>query len=254
MNKLIVGRDKSGLVTAPGHFLLIDDGSIIDRLDLPTRRKVIEFDVTKHSFNPVRGIDYARARDFVSILDAVFPEGDSTLTKKGSNFVLLKALLERPKSLDKMLGPNPKDGAHTDAYQKLETLLLSPVLRSVLCKATNFPFTGTILARLDRAALGDFDCFVMANLLIGQYKGQVIVPDFGFYAAPHHASLIRQERLMAGVNFLDEVSVAMRQRLLMIEDKAGRSCTVDDAKVLAGYTGLTPATNAYVDFIQDCIS
>ena len=32
-------------------------------------------------------------------------------------------------------------------------------------------------------------------------KGQVAVPDFGFYGRDIHSRLIREERLIAGVNF-----------------------------------------------------
>jgi hypothetical protein len=48
-----------------------------------------------------------------------------------------------------------------------------------------------VLARLDPAVLGDFDAFVLASLLISQFKEQVIVPDFGFYGREHHIALIR---------------------------------------------------------------
>lgn len=254
MNTLIVGRDKTPILsTLPDTFLLIDDGELIDQLELPPRRKVLEFDVAKHSFNPLRGINYFRAREIISILDAIFPEGDSTLTKKSSNFILLNALLEHPRRLDHLIYENTKDSAHTDAYQKIATLLLSPVLHNVLCRPTNVSFSGIILARLDRAKLGDFDCFVLANLLIQQYKGQIAVPAFDFYAAPHHTSLIRQKRLIAGVNFLDEVSPKMRNSLLLIKDKIASKTTAQDAEVLASYAGFGPTITGHSAFIEECI-
>jgi hypothetical protein len=254
MNLLIVGTtDKKETIFQhlPESFLLIDDGSIIDALRLPPRRKVTTFDFTKHSFNPLKDIDYRRAREFISVLDAVFPEGENTLTKKTSNFILLNALLSKPKSLDKLIRPG-RDSAQTDAYQKIQTLLLSPVLKSVLCRPTNFSFDGIILARLNRAELGDFDCFVLANLLIANYKGQIVIPDFGFYACPHHTSLIRQNRLIAGVNFFDEVP-KLRNHLLLIDNKIGHHCTAEDAECLAGYAGLTPNTVAHTEFVQRSI-
>lgn len=64
----------------------------------------------------------------------------------------------------------------------IEDLLTSPVLRQVLCNATNFPFKrgSVILARLNRAELGDFDALVLGLFLMLYFKGQIVVPDFGF--------------------------------------------------------------------------
>jgi len=76
-------------------------------------------------------------------------------------------------------------------------LLQSPVLKNVLCKPTNFSFKtkSLILARINRAELGDFDALILALFLIEQSKGQVIVPDFGFYGRDVHVSLMREERI-----------------------------------------------------------
>lgn len=254
MNLLIVGTNKTETILdhLPDTFLLIDDGPIIDALTFPKRRKVTHFDVTKDSFNPLKDITYRKAKEFINVLDAVFPEGQNTLTKKASNFLLLNALLtnlSKPKKLNALIQPDVNDAARMDAYQKIQTLLFSPVLLSVLCRPNNFPLNGILLARLNRAELGDFDCFVLANLLIGQYKGQIIVPDFGFYACPFHVSLIRQNRLIAGINFFDEVP-QLKNHLLLIDNKIGRHCTPADAEILAGFTDLTPHSNAYSDFIK----
>ena len=251
MNKLIVGTDKTKILEhLPDSFLLIDDGEIIDALSIPKRRKVTRFSPEKSSFNPLKGMGYRKAREFIAVLDAVFPEGESTLTKKASNFTLLNALLDKPTRLDKLIPRPGKDPGQIDAYQKIQTLLLSPVLEPVLCRPTNFPFDGILLARLDRAKLGDFDCFVFANLLIAQYKGAVVIPDFGFYACDFHTSLIRQNRLIACVNFLDEAP-EFRNQLLLIDQKIGRHCTAEDAKALASYAGLTPNTNAFNESVQE---
>lgn len=126
--------------------------------------------------------------------------------------------------------------------------MLSPVLERVLNGPTNFSLKGTVIARLDRRTLGDFDSFVLANLLISQYDGPVVIPDFGFYACRSHTSLIRQERLIAGINSFDEVP-DFKSRLLMIEAKLGSRCTPDDAEVLALYAGIPKGTNQYNDFI-----
>jgi hypothetical protein len=113
---------------------------------------------------------------------------------------------------------------------------------------------GIVLARLDRAVLGDFDAFVLASLLISQFKGQVIIPDFGFYGREHHVALVRQGRLVAGVNTLSELSVPLRQALLTIPNKIAARATFEDAEVLARYEGLVPRSNAYNDFIASAMA
>lgn len=249
MNLLVVGTDKSPILEQlPSNFLLIDDEI---EIEIPKRRKVIRFDVAKHSFNPLKGIDYPRARNFVDVINSVFPEGENTLTRRSASFALLEALLDKPKTLDQLFRAS-KDVGLIDARQKIDTLLLSPVLNRVLTRPTNFSFDGIILARLNRAELGDFDCFVLANLLISQYEGVVVIPDFGFYGCPFHTQLIRQNRLIAGVNFLDEAP-ELRNQLLLIEHKIVKHCTEDDAETLAGYLGWHKGKTGYSEFIQGLI-
>jgi hypothetical protein len=256
MNALIVGAGKTPIFEYVGSspFLFIDDGPLIDQLVIPERRKVTRFDVTKHHLNPLHGMDYRRAREFVSVINAVFPEGESTLTRKNADFVLLEALLEKPTYLNKLLTPDKKDPARQDAYQKIQTLLLSPVLSSVLCQPTNFPLRGIVLARLDRAVLGDFDAFVLGNLLISQFKGQVIVADGGFYLREHHISLIRQNRLVAGVTSFSEVSVKLKQALLTIPEKIASRTTSEDADTLVKYTGFIAHTVEHSDYLKEAMN
>jgi hypothetical protein len=120
---------------------------------------------------------------------------------------------------------------------------------------------GIVLARLDRAVLGDFDAFVLANLLISQFKGQVVIPDLGFYGREHHTALIRQGRLIAGVNTLSELPVELRRTLLVGTDKENRigsQAVYEDAEILAKYAGLKPdpqkRVNPYTEFIDEAIS
>lgn len=129
----------------------------------------------------------------------------------------------------------------------------SPVLRSVLCSPTNLSLRGVVIARLDRAVLGDFDAFVLASLLISQFKGQVIVPDFGFYGREHHIALIRQERLVAGVNTLSEVPTRLQHALLTIPEKTALGATHEDAETLAKYRGLAPRTVEHSDFMHQAM-
>jgi hypothetical protein len=252
MDALIIGSNKTPILDhLPDRFLIIDDGPLIDAITIPPRRAVTIFDPSVHAFNPLGGMTYARARDFITILNAVFPEGESTLTRKNANFVLLEALLNNAKRLDTLI-PAKADAPYVDARQQIQTLLFSPVLKNVLTRPTNISFKGIMLAKLDRAALGEFDCFVLANLLISQYPGMVVIPDFGFYACAPHADLLRQNRLIAGINSFDEVP-RFKQNLLLIDKKIPSHCTPEDAKILAQYTGMMPSSNAYNAFIEICI-
>jgi hypothetical protein len=78
-------------------------------------------------------MEYKRARDFAAVIDAVFPEGQNTLTAKNSRHALLLCLMNKPKSLTKIIGkglPLPLKttvDALVEAQQKIDTLLLSPV-------------------------------------------------------------------------------------------------------------------------------
>lgn len=244
---LVLGTDKSPILDyLPHNFLLIDDGEFSDQLEGK------KFDYKTDSFNPLLQMDYRRARDFISILDSVFPEGANTLTKKNSNYVLYKRLLERPRKLSHVLSPS-KEPAEQDAFQKLDTILSSPVIRDVLTRPQNFFFRGTRLVRLNRAELGDFDCFVLGNLLIQQYEGTVVIPDYGFYAAPHHKQLIRQKRLIAGVNYLEELSADF-QNLFLLDEVIPSHCTADDAETLAiHYSGCPKGTLGFTEYVRASI-
>jgi hypothetical protein len=234
----------------PPTFLLIDDGTVIDALDLPARRRVVRLDFSKHHLNPLQDMDYKSARDFLAVLDAVFPEGANTLTRKNSNFVVLQSLLERGGRLDTLLHPSD-DPAEKDAYQKIQTLLFSPVLKKFLCRPTNFSLDGIVLARINRQELGDFDAFVLGSLLMLKYKKQVVVTDFGFYGRPHHVSLI--PRLIAGVRSLEELPPALRREVVLMPEKLGKQCTYEDALTLANYKGLIPGTVEHTDFVGQAL-
>jgi hypothetical protein len=75
------------------------------------------------------------------------------------------------------------------------------------------------------------------------------VPDFGFYARDVHSSLIRENRLIAGVHTLSELDDDLRDMCLLME-KVGMGCTCEDAEVLAKYEGDVSGTNAFNSFMQ----
>jgi len=245
MNALVVGSNQEPLshYLPRANFLLIDD-------ELPDRLRARAFDVARHTFNPLTGLTPNRARDLAELFYAADPGGDATLTVRNGKRALAPMLVAA-KRIDQLTGDR-KDPAAAEALAMIDNILFSPTVRRVLT-GSNFSLKGTILARLNRAELGDFDCYVLGNLLISQYQGQVVIPDFGFYAAPFHTSLIRQNRLIAGIRSFDEVP-KFRNQLIQIEEKVGSRCTPEDAKLLAVYEGLVPGTNEYNDFIGRCIA
>jgi hypothetical protein len=246
MNKLIVGFDKK-FEPPPGGFLLIDESDAW--LELPG---TVAFDVSQHRFNPLRGITPAKARELAAILYAPFPQGENTLTVRNGRRALTHLLMQSRK-LDQVRGDEEAEGVIGD-------VLFSPTVRRVLCGAPNFSFNREhrIVAKLDRAKLGDFDALIIGLCLIGQFQGQVIVPDFGFYGRDFHVSLIRQNRLIAGVSRLSELSPELRDDVLSIKDKRAMGCLFDDAEVLARYAGLHPDSlredSAWNKFVNDAIA
>jgi hypothetical protein len=211
----------------------------------------------KHSFNPLKNITYKKAREIADILYTVSPQGENTLTVRNGKRALLKMLMDGPARLDQL----PTDYGKTEtgpleALATVDDILVSPVLRRVLCNPTNFSFNpnSKILARIDRAELADFDALVLGLLLMAHFKGQVVVEDLGFYGRDCHVSLIREERLIAGCNFLGELPAKLRQAALLIEEKVPSGTTMEDAEMIAQYAGHVPGTVGFTGFIQDAMA
>lgn len=243
-NKLLIGTaDKTEqLLDTTEPFLLIDDGPIAQAFAKHFPKAKI-FNPRRHSFNPLP-LAYKQARQFAATLYTASPEGENTLTVRNGRRELTKLLLGGITRLSDVPSPETtKDPMLREALAMIEDILLSPVLRRVLCRKPNFTFEGSIIAKLDRAELGDTDAFVLAQLLIGQFQGQIIVPDGGFYLRDFHMSVIRQNRLTAGLTFLEEVPVRLRQALLSIKDKVIYRTTRDDAERLVFYTKHTEPRN-----------
>jgi hypothetical protein len=72
-----------------------------------------------------------------------------------------------------------------EALATVDDVLVSPVLRQVVCNPTNLSFNpnSNILARINRAELGDFDDLVLGLLLMVHFKGQIVVPTSASTAA-----------------------------------------------------------------------
>ena len=247
MNKLYVGFSKQVELPKGGYLLICDEAPVVKRARI--------FDPAKHSFNPLKGIEYRRARQIADLLYTVSPQGENTLTVRNGKRALLQMLLEDRGSFDKLRAVKGLAGSD-EAMEAINDMLSSPVLRRVLCNPTNFSFNenSRILVPLNRKTLGDFDALVLGLFLMAHHKGQLIVPDFGFYGRDAHASLIREGRLIAGVNTLQELTPKLRQAVLLIEDKVASGTTGEDAETLASYARLTPRTVAHNDFVSSAIA
>src|SRR6266404_6869764 len=179
MIKLIIGlADKTAeLHTEPG-FLLIDDGPIADTF-LDRFKRAKEFNPREHSFNPLP-MTYRTAREFASVVFG--DEGKDTLTVRNGKRALTRMLMDATR-LDKIEADRSDE--QKEAAAVVGDMLLSPVLRKVLCGHKQFTFRegrSSVVARINRADIGDHDARILGALLISQFKGQIIVPDFGFYA------------------------------------------------------------------------
>jgi hypothetical protein len=247
MNKLHIGLADKTFHTKPG-FLLIDDGPVCDAF-LTKFKRAKEFNPHKHSFNPLP-MTVRNAREFSSI---VFGQaGVDTLRVRDGKRALTR-LLTKAKRLDRL--DAGRSDEEKEAAAVIDDLLLSPVLHDVLCKPTNFSFRSgnppsSIVARINRADLGEDDARILSSLLISQFKGQIIIPDFGFYARDSYISLFREKRLIAGVYTLSELDPKLRNICLLME-KEGHGCTYDDATELAKYEGLVPNSTNYAPRIKE---
>jgi hypothetical protein len=242
MNQLFVGLSKEVELPSNG-FLFIND----EIPEVPDWKRPKIFDPLKHGFNPLKDIDYRKAREIADVLYTVYPQGENTLTVRNGKRALLKALLQS-QSLDKIKGDDEVSGMIGD-------ILASPVLRGVFCEGRRFTFNpkSANLARINRAELGSFDSLVLGLLLIAQFKGQLVLPSFGFYGRDAHVNLIEEERLIAGVNTLAELPPLLRQNLLLVSEKVASGAIADDAEELAKYEGLARGTNGFMDYVAKAI-
>jgi hypothetical protein len=106
----------------------------------------------------------------------------------------------------------------------------------------------------NHAELGRFDAVVLGLLQIAQFKGQLVIPSFGFYGRDAHVNLIEEGRPIAGDNTLGELSPLMRQNMLLVPEKVANGAIADDAEELAKYQGLLKGTNAFNDFVEKAIA
>lgn len=228
MNKLYVGLNTK--IPAPTKPCLFIHDEFPD-VPLATR-----FDPRTHSLDVFKNMTPRRARELADLLYTAVPEGQNTLTVRNGKRTLAPLLRDADR-FDRI--------ATTDeeATAMLADLLFIPELRHPLTntrKRFSLKQHSIILARLNRAELGDFACLVLGFILISMYKGQIVIPDFGFYGREVHISLVRENRLIAGLNFLGELPLRLRNAILLIKDKHAHGALFDDAELLAKYRGLRP--------------
>lgn len=226
--------------------LLIDD-------EVPAHPKAKIFDPLHHSFNPLR--NKKKARELAEALYTASPQGENTLTVRNGRRALARGLSE-PTRLDNVRVHSPIKGVDEGVEGVLDELLFTDVMRNVVCSDDEFAFTGKnrkIFARLNRAELGDTDCLILGLFLMAHFKGQIVLLYAGFYLRDCHVSLIREERLIAGVNFLGELPPKLRQTALLRSERLPSGTTLQDAETLAEYAGLVPGTIGFTDFVQGAV-
>jgi hypothetical protein len=227
MNQLHVGFNKE--VLPVGGCLFIGD----DISEAPHKFRPKVSDPAKHSFNPIKDISEAQAQEFAEVIYTVYGQGENTLTVRNGQIDLAPALY-KGKRLDELRGSEEVERLRDD-------ILFNPIVRNCLSsKKKDFVFDAgrVIFARLNRTELGTKASLLIGLSLMSFYKGQLVIPDFGFYGRDAHASLIRENRLVAGVNFLGELSDKLRRSVLLIKDKQAAGATFEDAEVLAKFAGL----------------
>lgn len=228
MNHASFGFSDDKLFKTTEPFLLVDDGPVAELFKTQFPNATV-FNPRRHSFNPLP-MNYKKARDFATLLYSISPQGENTLTVRNGKRALRRLLLTSTR-LDRMTATNEDE---EEAKGMVDDLLFSPVLTRVLTRKPNFNFNGSVIAIVNRAELGDEDALALANLLVLEHKGHIVVPD-AFYLRDIHTSLIRQGRLTVGVNYLEELPPKLKAAVLTIKDKTAYRTNLDDAERLLPY-------------------
>jgi hypothetical protein len=239
MNKLVIGLAEKHFEYPKGSLVITDEPIL--------KRGTKLFDPAKHGLNPLP-MQYREAREFAA---SVFPDKDLMTYRNGRR--ALTRLVMKADRLDRL--EYTRDDDDQEAKGVVEDILLSPLLRTALSKPIPrwFYSGATIKVRLNRKEIGDEDARLIASILISQFKGPIVIEDFGFYARPFHTSLIREDRLMAGVFTLSELDEKLRQMCLLMQTE-GVGCTYDDAALLAKYAGHVAGTNAFNAFVKQAMA
>jgi hypothetical protein len=222
MNKLYVGFSKT--VELPkGGFLFIND----EVPEVPSWRRPRLFDPHTDCFNPLEDLDYKKGAG-----DRGGPVHDFTTGREHADRAKRQAgAPESPLEGRAIRRGAGRRGSGRDDRRYLG--VAHP--QRVLCSPSNFTFNpnSVNLVKLDRAELGQFDALVLGLVLMAHFKGQIVVPDFGFCGRDVHVGLTRETRLIAGVNTQEELSPKLRESVLLMKEKKGARATFEDAETLA---------------------
>jgi hypothetical protein len=247
VNKLFVGNQNHEIIeTELQQFRKSGFLYIADEVpeDFPKARY---FDLTLHSFNPLKNITEKKARELADVLYAISPGGENTLTVRNGRIALQNAL-RASYHLDKLQSEDE------EVQRLISDVLFNPIVKRVLCDHKHlFSFNpnSVVLVRLNRAELGEKDALILGLFLIGQWTGQLIIPDGDFYLRDGHASLVRDDCLITGLPALEDVPPKLQRTLLKVKDKTASGVLYEDAVVLASYMcPFRPGTDGHSSFIE----
>lgn len=254
MKKLFLGEKQN---IENEFFALNRSGFLYISANPPPIPRAQKFDLTLHGFNPLHRITHKHARELADAIYSVNEGGENTLTVRNGRIALQEAF-KASNRLDNLTTKSD------EAKLMVSDILFNPLVRDILCsdKREQFSFAkhSKISIRLDPAEHGRKDTLILGMFFINQFQGQVIIQDFDFYGRDAHISLIDEDRLIAGVNYLDQLPEKLRDAALTIPDIQAHSALYRDAVVLAEMKGLRPDPdhtingNPYDDFIKDAMS
>ncbi|HLH93557.1 MAG TPA: hypothetical protein VKW08_00420 [Xanthobacteraceae bacterium] len=234
--------------------------------EVPEWRHPRIFDINKNHINPLRGMNDRKAMRIARALYQVEADaGKETLTVRNGRRALAKYLKKDFKTFAKLEShlwakatDEDKKFSPTDAevLGMVSDVLYWDSLKRIFSDKPDFTFNknSTNLVRLDRSEMDDNEALTLAFLIMLQFKGTVVIPDFGFYGREFLIPLIKENRLVAGVKTLEELSPRLRQAVLLIKEKVPCQTTYEDAVTLARYARLKPdptrQDNPYTAFIE----
>lgn len=243
-NLLIVGRH--GEFAPTRAFLWITDQVPDVEADI--------FDPREHCFNPLHGLN---PRGAVEAAEILFKDKDLMTYDHGKR--ALAPMLWKASRLDQIKRSKKPTDAEAEALATVDDALFLPEIRRVFCRLPNFSFRARpIVARLDRAELGDKAATMIGLFLVQKFRAQIVIDDFGRFARPFHSSLIDQNRLMAKVRTLSQLDKSGLRDLCMTMPKIGRGCIYSDARELAEDAGHIPdptrQDNPFNDFVKGAMA
>ncbi len=240
VNFFQIGHRPKDFDTLPGSISFEDEPEPKDGIKI--------YDPEKHGLNPLP-LKYPANREFAA---GFWPDKD-LMTYRNGRFALARLVMKANKIENLYYGRSDSD---KEAKMVIDDVLLSPLLKKAFRKQMPrwFFSDSPIIVRLNRKEIGDEDAKIIFNILVLKANRQIIVKDFGFYAREHHARLIREERLIAGVNTLSELPETLRDRMMTMP-KLGSGCIYLDALKLAEDARLRPdplrENNDYDKFINE---